>query len=62
VLALWLASPADGKGYYLLAGFRARSGMLEGLSAKLLRGRIEEEAHSYTQIYLDWLRKSLAPA
>jgi hypothetical protein len=33
--------------------------MLEGVTAKLLRGRIEEESRSYTQTYLDWLRRSL---
>jgi hypothetical protein len=62
LLVLSLASPSDGKGYYLLAGFRARSTLLEGFSAKLLRGKIEDEARSYTEIYLDWVRKSLAPA
>jgi hypothetical protein len=49
-------------GYYQLAGLRARSTMLEGFAARLLRGRIEEEWRSDTEIYLDWLRKSLTPA
>jgi hypothetical protein len=62
LLVLWLATPPDGRGYYLLAGLRGRSGMLEGFTARLLRKRIEEESRSYIQIYLDWLRKSLAPA
>jgi hypothetical protein len=62
LLVLWLDTPADGKGYYLAAGMRARSTMLEGLTAKMLRGRIEEESRSYVQIYLDWFRRSLAPA
>lgn len=61
LLMLWLAPPADGKGYYLLAGMRARSMMLEGFAARLLRGRIEETSRSDTEIYLDWIRKSLAP-
>src|SRR5262245_21238432 len=61
LLVLWLAPPPDGKGYYLLAGLRARSTMLEGFAARLLRGRIEEESRSYTEIYLDWIRKSLTP-
>ena len=61
LLVLWLGTPPDGQGYYLLAGMRARSSMLEGFTARLLRGRIEEESHAYVQIYLDWLRKSLAP-
>jgi hypothetical protein len=59
VLVIWLAPPPDGKGYYLLAGMRARSSMLEGVTARLLRGKIEEESRSFTQIYLDWLRRSL---
>jgi hypothetical protein len=62
LLVLWLAPPPDGKGYYLLAGLRARSTMLEGFMARMLRSRIEEESRSYIQIYLDWLRKSLSPA
>ena len=61
LLVLWLGTPPDGQGYYLLAGMRGRSSLLEGLTARLLRGRIEEESHEYVQIYLDWLRKSLAP-
>ena len=51
LLVLWLASPADSKGYYLLAGLRARSAMPEGFAARLLRGRIEEQSRSYTEIY-----------
>jgi hypothetical protein len=62
LLVLWLAPPADGQGYYLLAGMRGRSRLLEGFTARLLRGRIEEESREYVRIYLDWLRKSLAPA
>jgi hypothetical protein len=62
VLVLWLGTPGDGKGYYLLAGMRARSALLGGFAAHLLRGRVEEESRSYTEIYLNWIRKSLAPA
>lgn len=62
LLVLWLAPPPDGQGYYLLAGLRSRSTMLEGFTARMLRGKIEEESRSYLQIYLDWLRKSLSPA
>jgi hypothetical protein len=61
LLVLWLAAPPDGQGYYLLAGMRGRSSLLEGVTARLLRGRIEEESREYVQIYLDWLRRSLAP-
>ncbi len=61
LVVLWLGTPPDGQGYYLLAGMRARSSQLEGLTARMLRGRIEKESHEYVQIYLDWLRKSLAP-
>lgn len=62
LLVLWLAPPPDGQGYYLLAGLRSRSGMLESFTARMLRGRIAEESRSFIQIYLDWLHKSLSPA
>jgi hypothetical protein len=62
LLVLWLGTPADGKGYTLLAGLRGRSRLLGGLVARLLRGRIEDESRSYTETCLDWIRKSLAPA
>jgi hypothetical protein len=62
LLVLWLGTPADGKGYYLLAGVRGRSRLLGGVGARVLRGRIEAESRSYTETYLDWIRKSLAPA
>ena len=61
LLLVWLEAPADGNGYYLLAGLRARSNLLEGLAPRLLRTRIEEESRSYTEIYLNWIRKSLVP-
>ena len=61
LLLLWLGTPSDGKGFYLVAGMRARSSMLEGFTARMLRGRIEEESRSYVEIYLSWLRKSLTP-
>jgi hypothetical protein len=60
LFVLWLGTPPDGKGYYLLAGVRGRSRMLGGLGARALRGRIESESRSYTETYLDWIRKSLA--
>ena len=60
LLVLWLAPPPDGKGYYLLAGLRVRN-HAGGFAARLLRGRIEETSRSDTEIYLDWIRKSLAP-
>jgi hypothetical protein len=60
LLVLWLEAPRDGQGYYLLAGMRARSTLLTGIPARLLRKRVEEESRSYTEIYLDWARRSLA--
>jgi hypothetical protein len=62
LLVLWLETPSDGRGYYLLAALRGRSRLLEGFTARMLRGRVQEESRSYLQIYLDWLRRSLAPA
>jgi hypothetical protein len=60
MLVLWLEAPRDGQGNYLLAGMRARSTLLTGFTARLLRGKVEEESRSYTEIYLDWIRRSLA--
>ena len=62
LLVLWQAPPPDGQGYYLLAGLRSRTGMLESFTARMFRGKIAEESRSFIQIYLDWLRKSLSPA
>jgi len=60
LFVLWLGAPADGQGFYLMAGVRGRSRLLGGIGARALRGRIEAESRSYTETYLDWIRKSLA--
>ena len=54
-----LAAAPDGKGFYALVGARARSTMLRGMAARLLRGRVEKAARDTTSMYLDWLRASL---
>ena len=54
-----LAAAPDGKGFYALVGARARSTMLKGIGARLLRGRVEKAARDTTSMYLDWIRASL---
>ena len=60
VTVISLAPAPDGKGFYALAGARARSRMLNGLGAKLLRGRVESVTRDTAAMYLNWLRASLA--
>ena len=54
-----LVAAPDGKGYYALVGARARSTMLTGVGARLLRGRVVDAASDTTSMYLNWLRASL---
>ena len=54
-----LAAAPDGKGFYALIGARARSTMLRGMAARLLRGRVEKATRDTVSMYLDWLRASL---
>ena len=54
-----LAAAPDGKGFYALIGARARSTMLKGMAARLLRGRVEKATRDTMSMYLDWLRASL---
>ena len=42
LVVISLASGADGAGYYALVGARARSTMLGGMAARMLRGRVEK--------------------
>jgi len=55
-----MAPTADGKGFYVLAGVRARSSQLSGLGARMLRGRVEKVARDTATMYLDWIRASLS--
>ena len=54
-----LASTSDGKSFYALVGTRARSTMLNGLAARLLRGRVEQATQETAAMYLNWVRASL---
>lgn len=51
---------AEGTGFYVLVGARARSTMLSGVTARLLRGRVERETRATSKMYLDWIQQSLA--
>ena len=55
-----LASAPEGKGFYALVGARARSTMLRGTGARLLRGRVESVTRDTATMYLNWIRGSLA--
>jgi len=58
-LVLSLQETVDGKGYYLIAGSRARSSKLTGVSGRVLRGQVERSAVSTVKMYLEWVRDSL---
>jgi len=60
IFILSLASAADNTGYYALVGARARSTMLGGMAARMLRGRVEKETVSTSAMYLNWIQQSLS--
>jgi len=53
---------ADGAGYYALVAARARSRMLGGTTARLMRGRVESATRDTAKMYLTWLQGSMALA
>jgi hypothetical protein len=59
-LVISLQDAADGRGYYLIAGSRMKSSELTGMAASLLRRQIQNSAVDTVQMYLGWLRDSLA--
>jgi hypothetical protein len=59
-LVLSMQDTPDGKGYYLIAGSRARSSRLTGVTGRVLRGQVERAAAATVRMYLMWLRDSLA--
>jgi hypothetical protein len=50
----------DGQSFYALVGARARSRLLEGMGARVLRGTVERATVDQAQMYLDWVRASLS--
>jgi hypothetical protein len=60
VTVILLAAAPDGKGFYVIAGARARSSMLGSLGARLMRGKVEQAVREQTQTYLAWIRSCLA--
>lgn len=54
-----LAPAANGAGFYALVGARARSTMLTGLAARVLRGRVEKATRETAEMYLDWIQASM---
>jgi hypothetical protein len=53
-------APAPNGGFYALVGARARSSMLPGLAARVLRGRVEKATRETAEMYLDWIRASMS--
>ena len=60
ICVISLAATSDGAGYYVLVGARARSTMLGGMTARLLRGRVESATIDTARMYLNWIQQSLA--
>ena len=60
VTVVSLASAPTGDGFYAVVGSRARSSSLNGMGARLLRGKVEKATRETAAMYLDWLRASLA--
>ncbi len=58
-LVLSMQETVDGKGYYLIAGSRAKSSKLTGPGGRVLRGQVDRAAVSTVKMYLEWVRDSL---
>lgn len=54
-----VSSTPDGKSFYALVGARARSTMLSGIAARVLRGTVERGTVDTVTMYLNWVRASL---
>jgi hypothetical protein len=59
LVVMSLAAAPGGEGFYALVGARARSTMLRGTGARLLRGQVEGATRDTARIYLDWIRACL---
>jgi hypothetical protein len=57
---LSLVPVPDGTAFYTLVGARARSTMLSGMGARLLRNRVESATADTVKMYMNWLRGSLS--
>ncbi len=57
-----LAPSADGNSFWTLVGARARTTLLSGMTARMLRGTIERGTRDTVKMYLDWVRGSMAGA
>ncbi|HEY7193495.1 MAG TPA: hypothetical protein VH439_07110 [Gemmatimonadales bacterium] len=59
-LVISLQDAVDGRGYFLIAGSRMKSSDLTGVAGTVLRRRIQQSAVETVQMYLGWMRDSLA--
>ena len=59
-LVISLQDAADGRGYYLIAASRMASSDLTGVAGSVLRRQIQRSAVQTVEMYLGWLKDSLA--
>jgi hypothetical protein len=59
-LVLSVQAATDGRGFYATAAARVKSSKLSGVAARVLRTRIEKETLHGVEMYLSWIRDSLA--
>jgi len=59
LMVISLVSTPDGGSFYALVGARARSTLLTGMGARVLRGTVERATSDTTAMYLKWVRASL---
>jgi len=59
LLVISLAPLPGSEGFYAIVGARARSRLLGGTAARLLRGTVEKSTLDTTTMYLEWVRASL---
>jgi len=59
LVVISVASAPGGEGFYAIAGARARSRILAGTTARLLRGTVEKSTMETATMYLNWVTASL---
>jgi len=59
LLVISLAASGDQSGFYAIIGARARSTMLNGAAARMLRRTVESGTIDTVKMYLEWIRASL---
>jgi len=55
-----LASAPNSDGFYVIVGGRGRTTSLNGMVARVLRGKVEKAARDTAAMYLDWIKASMS--